>query len=143
MIRLTEQLWIGDSADGRNLEALGITAILNVAHDLRSFAGWPEVEYAQVGLIDGPGNLPAAYHATILTLISLLGRHKQVLVCCHTGSRSMAVALMYLNLTFARGWDSWLDVLNEYVDLNLPEPHAAHRIAFDAIQWESLRGIVS
>lgn len=137
MIRLTDDLWIGDSGDGFNARALNVDAVLNVARDLRGMVGHPTIEYAQVGLVDGPGNTHAAYCAAVLTLASLIERY-EVMVYCHTGSRSMAVALMYLNATARRGWDGWMELLGERVDIPLPVPHEAHRAAFDKINWRVL-----
>jgi hypothetical protein len=140
MIRLTDNLWIGDSADEEraDLAAAKIGVVLNVAQDLHGTRGWLYgIEYAQVGLIDGPGNPLAAYHAAVLALAVLLKRGR-VLLCCHTGGRALAVAIMYLHLTSGRGWDSWLASLRERVDSDLPELHEAHRAAFDRMNWQLL-----
>jgi hypothetical protein len=146
MIRLNESLWIGDSSDEKaallHTMAGNIYAVLNVAHDLVGTWNWgDEVEYMQVGLIDGPGNPLSAYCAAVLALHSLLKRGK-VLVCCHTRSRAMAVALMYLHLTGGRGWDGRLELIREYVDIELPVPNAAHRAAFDKINWKALGSLL-
>lgn len=143
MIRLTDNLWIGIAPDEAlaDLAKLDIKAILNVAQDLQATRGWYcGVEYAQVGLIDGPGNPPAAYHAAVLALVMLLKRGR-VMVCCHGGSRSFAVALMYLNLTAGRGWDGWLEVLRERVDDELPVPNEVHRLAFNRMNWRLLASV--
>jgi hypothetical protein len=141
MIRVTENLFIGSSDDAENVKALGVGGVLNVAYDLRGSSGWPQVEYMQVGLIDGPGNLPDAYHAAVLALGELTARHHQVLVCCHTGSRSLAVVLMFMEFSSRRGWDGWLEVLQERAPLDLPVPHEAHREAFDKMHWDALLSI--
>lgn len=118
-------IWIGDSeAEAK----VSVDAILNVAQDLRPTRGWPKVETMQVGLIDGPGNEPSAYVAAVLALHSLLKRHN-VLVCCHSGSRALAVVLMYLCASTDRNWENWLCALQELVDVALPEVHIAHREA--------------
>ena len=140
MIRLADNLWIGDSGDEgyADLEALGVRAVLNVAHDLQGTRGCLfGIEYMQVGLIDGPGNPSSAYYAAVMALVTLLRRGK-VMVCCHTGGRSLAVALLYLNLTARRGWDGWLELLSERVDAELPIPHEAHKTAFNKINWRLL-----
>lgn len=144
MICLTDggSLWIGNSADGTNLDALKIRAVLNVAHDLKGSVGWPEVEYNQVGLVDGPGNPQTAYCGAVLVLDSLIHRRKKTLVCCHTGSRSLAVSVMYLEMFTPRGWDGWIDILQERVGIDLPVPHPAHREAFDRMNWRSMAKIV-
>lgn len=139
MIRLTENgLWIGNSLDSRNI--LGVKklgAILNVAQDLTEAIGWPVVEYMQVGLIDGPGNPLSAYYAAVLALDSLLKRHK-TLICCHSGSRSMAVSIMYMEVSFKRGWDDWVEILNEKAGIELPVSHDAHKLAFERMNWRLL-----
>lgn len=137
MTHLGEGLWIGNSADGWDQRQAGVGAALNVAQDLRGWWGWPETEYAQVGLIDGPGNPPAAYAAAVLTLAGLLARQK-TLVYCHTGSRALAVAVMYLQARSPRGWDSWMELLGERVDGVLPATHEAHREAFERMNWQLL-----
>lgn len=145
MIRLTDHIWLGHATDEGNadLEAEGVTAILNVAQDLQATRGWKNgIEYAHVGLIDGPGNPLSAYCAAVLALDSLLKRNDQVLVCCHAGSRSLAVILMHLNLAGRNGWDGCLDILRERVDWTLPTPHAAHRAAFDKLNWRFLSSII-
>ncbi len=131
-----ENLWLG-GAVGHNIAAAKITGVLNVAQDLRGYVGWPEVDYMQVGLVDGPGNPIAAYCSAVLALETLL-RRARTLICCHSGSRSMAVVLMYLNAAYGGGWDGCLVRLNERVDMALPVPHAAHRAAFDKVNWKLL-----
>ena len=142
MIRLTDNLWVGNSADGTNLEAISVGAVLNVAHDLLGEVGWPKVEYMQVGLVDGPGNPQSAYYSAVLALHSLLKRHR-TLVCCHTGGRSVAVAIMYLELCEStRGWNGWLELLCERVCIEVPIPHPAHREAFDKMNWRSMSKLI-
>lgn len=137
MIHLTDRIWIGDATAWRNAKLFNIGAVLNVAQDLRCDCGWPDVEYAQVGLVDGPGNLLCMYRAAALALMSLVERHN-TLVCCHGGSRSMAVVLMYLGMVSGRKWDDLLDLLRERADIDLPIPHPAHKEAFDKIDWRLL-----
>lgn len=146
MIHLIDKVWIGTAdlaLDGRNMGPLGITALLNVANDLKGNVGWPVIEYAQVGLMDGPGNPLTSYIAAALTLDSLCRRHGNVLVCCHGGSRSMAVVIMYLNLHGFPGWGAAYDLLRERVDIDLPVPHDAHIAAFNKIDWKSVQDIVN
>jgi hypothetical protein len=142
MIKLTDNLWIGDSADEVYADLVDIGAVLNVAQDLQGTRGWMDgVEYMQVGLIDGPGNVPAAYHAAVLALAALLKRNR-TLVCCHTGGRALAVSLMWLHLTSGRGWDSWLAILCERVEGELPIPHEAHKEAFNRMNWRLLSSVL-
>ena len=141
MIPLTDRLYIGDSGDEEraDLASLRIGAVLNVAQDLQGTRGWKcGVEYMQVGLIDGPGNPPAAYYSAVLALTALLNRSR-VLVCCHTGGRALAVAIMYLNANAqSQDWERWLEILRERVDVGLPVPHDAHRREFNRMNWRLL-----
>lgn len=142
MIQLANRLWIGDSAvTGRDLMAEGVGAVLNVAQDLRGYVGWPDVEYMQVGLVDGPGNPLSSYYAAVLALGSLLKRHG-ALVFCHTGSRSVVVAAMYVNVGMCCTWDRMVTMLSEKVDEDLPTPHEAHIKAFGEMDWKQLRKIL-
>lgn len=144
MLRMDENIWIGNSADEQyaDLDVYGVNAILNVAIDLQATRGWlGGVEYAQVGLIDGPGNPLAAYAAAVLALSGMMKR-RRVLVCCHTGARSLAVLVMLLNLTVTCRWEQWFALLGERVEEQLPVPHDAHREAFDKMNWKALNKIV-
>lgn len=143
MLKLTDELWLGDSADeiGADLETLGISAILNAAVDLPCTRnlGEQQVIYAHCGLVDGPGNNMAAYYAATFMLTSLIMDKHKVLVCCHEGGRALAVCIMHLHLLNGRGWDWWIALLSERTTKDLPEPHPAHRTAFDNINWRTLR----
>ncbi len=144
MIRITERIWLGNAPDESHadLNTPGITAILNVAMDLYGQRGWRHgVEYAQVGLIDGPGNPPAAYHAAVLTLIALLKRHDKVVVVCHGGSRSMAVILMHMNVNVRRTWDECVELLHERVE-GFPDSHEIHKEAFTKLNWRMLGSLL-
>lgn len=146
MIKVADKIWIGDSDDeqGTNIKMLGIDAILNVAYDLKCSRGWKEkIEYMQVGLIDGPGNLPITYVSAILALISLVDKHN-VLVCCHNGGRSLAVVIMYLILirgkisdhpTFLNYWTAWDILLEELTNKipDLPTIHNSHKEVFNKL----------
>ncbi len=136
MIQVADNLWVGNSHDGQNAE---VDAVLNVAVDLHIKRGWPGIVYAQVGLVDGPGNTLGSYHAAVLVLSALMNTGKRVLVHCHMGqSRSVAVVVMYLHLVGGRGWDNILTLLRERVEVEMPEPHEAHRKAFDKMNWQLL-----
>ncbi len=137
MTNITTNLWIGGSFDAEHgdLKKHGINALLNVAHDLNPSRCWREgYLYAQCGLVDGPGNTMAAYHAATLMLASMMAAEKCVLVYDHLGGRALAVALFYLNITGRRGWEEWLTLLRERHD-KVKEPHAAHKEAFNRINW--------
>jgi hypothetical protein len=146
VIKLTETIWIGNSADERSagLCDMGIKNVLNVAHDLDGTRGLTDgVEYAQVGLIDGPGNPLSAYYAAVLTLNTLQERGP-TLVVCHDGCRALTVAIMYLNTkngTADIAWGRWLRLLSERVETVLPNPNNAHQEAFQSMKWKTLASI--
>ena len=140
MILLMRGLWVGDAMDEAHadLENLGVGGLLNVAQDLEGTRGWSHgYEYMQVGLIDGPGNPMSAYRAAVLALSVMLRRH-DTLVYCHSGGRSLAVALMCLNMTAGREWDDLMTLMGERVEGYLPVPHQAHRQAFEAMDFDLL-----
>lgn len=136
MTNITTNLWIGGSADAEkaDLKPDGINAMLNVAHDLQGVRGWRDgILYAQCGLVDGPGNTMAAYHAAVLMLASMMQADRRVMVYDHLGGRALAVALLYLNIVGRRGWGEWMKIIRERHDI--AEPHAVHREAFNRINW--------
>lgn len=156
MIKITDKVWIGNSADEEyvtqaDLTYHGIGAILNVARDMVSTRGWNHgLEVMHVGLVDGPGNIPVTYVAAVLALRSLVQRHN-VLVCCHSSSRSLAVVIMYLSMTqdshtwpgeWRAGWDGWMKWVRSRVSCGLPEVHEAHEEAFNKITWSLLKGLM-
>lgn len=149
MIKLTEDrrkidalgaLYIGSSADERHAdkEMSSIDAILNVAQDLNPTRCWPVIEYMHVGLIDGPGNELSAYCGAVLALRSLL-KLNNVLVCCHTGGRSLAVSIMLMRLNVERSWEDLWSLIHERVDVDLPKVNEVHKTAFSKIHWDKLR----
>jgi hypothetical protein len=140
LIRVTDNLWVGNSSDGQKAD---VDIVFNVAVDLLPKLRYPSVEYVQVGLVDGPGNPLSAYCGAILTLTSLMEKDKKVLVYCHEGkSRSVVVALMYLNLvggqrrsnpTAWSHWAMWDEMCVEGLDLS--KVHPAHIEAFNKMPW--------
>ncbi len=160
MIELEGGIYLGDSSDGSwhkmsTIYRNKVNAVLNVAHDLHGMLGCTHnIEYAQVGLVDGPGNPISAYCAAVLTLTTLLNRHKKVMVYCHDGGRSVAVVAMYRILKEGRVsggpsmphcwkiWGSVIDKLNEEAETVLPEPHAAHMEAADKLPYGILERLV-
>lgn len=136
MLRVADNLWVGDSTDESKRNG-SINAVLVVAHDMFGHAYMDE-ENAQVGLIDGPGNPLCAYHAAVLTLVSLLKRGKGVLVCDHDGGRALAVVMMYrYMMNEAPSWDEQVKRLNVLM------PHSAHKRAFERMDWTMLRRVIS
>ncbi len=164
MIKITEDLrsnkevglgsiWIGNSDDESSYQFMlpGISAILNVAVDLKPTKSCSDnIEVAQVGLIDGPGNELLVYVSAVLELRSMLRKHRGVLVCCHDGGRALAVATMHLFLaytsaqcTWAPTWEGMLDLMKERVGIPLPKVHEAHKEAFGKIRWRLLSGLMA
>lgn len=154
MLRVANNLWIGGSDDWYNAEVVGATAVLNVAQDLKGKCGWPNIEYTQVGLIDGPGNELGDYCTAILCLRMLFRRHEVVLVYDHNGPRALTVTMMYTNLIEGQHrssptqWGYWpsfkqrIKIVKDNVGINLPEIHEAHAKAFDQIPWGLLATFV-
>lgn len=154
MIQLSDNLWVGDSDDSYLKDAMldGVDAVLNVAHDLQGKCSWPKVEYAQVGLIDGPGNEISGYCAAVMSLVALLRRHDVVMVYDHDGGRALVVALMYLNLTFGKyrrepvEWSHWMTWEERLATLTwiegLPTPHTAHIEAFNRLPYGVLEALL-
>lgn len=152
MIRLTEDrrkvggislgaIYIGDSEDEANKHFCpdDVGGILCVAQDMTLTHKWQHgVETMHVGLVDGPGNEQCAYVAAVLALHALLRRHN-VLVCCHTGTRALTVAVMYMSVYSKIGWFRTIEMLQERVDESLPLPRAEHMDAFDRMDWSSLK----
>lgn len=134
MISVTDLILVGDS-DGER--TANVEAILNVAKDLPPTRSWPDIEYVHIGLVDGPGNTLSAYYAAVLALDSL--RSIITLVCCHEGGRAVAVALMYLGLKTQHNWTQCLNILRERNECEIPEPHVAHRQAFEKMDWSWLQ----
>ena len=147
MIKITDNLWLSGAVNVGEVLTASIGGILNVAQDLNSVVCWPIVEYAHVGLIDGPGNETCDYYAAIMALKMLVRRCKKVLVYDHEGARALVVILMYLNLkegqirpsSTAWGhwplWDERLKLVQERARVELPEPHSAHIEMFNKIPW--------
>lgn len=137
LTKLSSNLWLGNSWDAEhgNLTQHKIDALLCVAHDLEAKRGWSDgLHYAQCGLVDGPGNSLAAYHAAVLQLVAFWTDKRTVLVYDHTaGSRAVTVAIMGMHAKNRMGWDHWIAEIKP-TEL----PHEAHRQAFDRINWRLL-----
>lgn len=140
MIRVLDKLMVGSSTDERGVV---VDVIVNVAKDLKPTRGWPEAAYYHIGLVDGPGNDISLYLSAVFALNSVLNSGRSILVSCHEGkSRSMSVAIMYIHLVSGRGWNDIVDTICERNECAIPEPHKAHREAFDSIDWDLARKLV-
>lgn len=153
MIEITPHLWIGSSGDAEhaNLSEVGITALLNVAHDLEGKRGHSDgLLYAQCGLMDGPGNVIAVYHAAVLMLSVLRNKTsrdegRKVLVYDHNGSsNAVAAVIMYLHVTRRMGWEYWLKIIAEKFAIPVEDArvNSAHRDAFNRINWRLLSSVI-
>ncbi len=140
MIQFTHNLWVGNSNDAMIAD---VGCILNVAKDLRGVHGWPKVQYIQVGLVDGPGNPHHLYYAAVMALDTLMNTGNKVLVHCHEGkSRSVTVALMYMNLTYQRTLSELIEIVEERTGITLSSIHQAHYKVFDTMDWSSLKRLI-
>ena|ERR1019366_6161963 len=145
MTKITPDIWLGDSKDAESadLKKDGIGAMLNVAHDLQCKRGWSDgIEYAQCGLVDGPGNTMASYHAALLKLCALVCGGRKTLVVDHVaGGRAVAVAIMGLHAMRRMGWAHWLKEIAKALakvdeqGFSCVEVHPKHKEAFDRINW--------
>lgn len=151
LIKVTDNVWVGDSYQEYRAYLWQVAneevqlAVLNVAQDLQCSRGWNSgIEYAQVGLIDGPGNPQAMYASAVIALECLASR-THVLVCCHSGGRALAVAVMSARLRARCGkWDEILQLISERSGCemaDLPVIHEAHRKAFDRMDWGLLQAL--
>lgn len=134
MLKVTDGIFVGNSYDEMKAQ---VASVLNVAYDLVPTRQWPTVEYTHIGLIDGPGNPLSRYCAAVLALDSMT---RPTLVCCHEGkSRSVAVVLMYMHFMRRLHWESAQLMINEQNDFDVPEPNAAHKVAYNSIDWPMLK----
>jgi len=145
MNKITDQIWLGNSHDSRDLgglKAAGIKAVLNMAWDLDcAFGHHQGLTVAKCGLADGPGNELAAYYAGVSMLSALVKSSAPVLVHCHMGrSRSAVTVMMFLNVHDRAGFDHWRD----YVKARRPQidPHPAHREIWDRMDFDALGKLI-
>lgn len=146
MFKITDNLFIGNADDEKRaihyVRLDMVDRVLVVAQDMKPTCSCEDgVEYMHVGIVDGPGNPLATYHAAVLALVSLSKRGR-VLVCCHSGGRSLAIAMMYLCL-MCEGprWDEQLERLRA-TEPCLPEVHECHRRAYERMDWGMMRRVL-
>lgn len=126
IVGVTNGLWAGDSSAEKSFSSARV-AVLNVACDMASTRDCHDTAaVAHVGLIDGPGNEVEMYAAALYVLHTLMKKY-DVLVCCHTGSRALAVCVMYLAITSDTSWDRIVELLNERMDKELFDMNEAHK----------------
>lgn len=93
MNQITERILIGAKDDQPFSR---YTAVLNLAPDLHVLTH-EKLEYAQIGLIDGPGNRLGTIVGAVMFLHQLLDRHEAVVLICHGGTgRSGLVTALYM-----------------------------------------------
>lgn len=108
MDRILDQIYIGNSSDAEKFEEIkrnGITAILNVAHDLNR--PWDlNVLSLKVGLTDGPCPLNRiGLRVAVDMLSTLVNEGYEILVHCHNGvNRSPFVVAHYLSVVNKTDW---------------------------------------
>lgn len=108
MTEINERLLIGDKGDQPFSR---FTCVLNLAPDLRVLTH-DKLEYAQVGLIDGPGNRIGTIVAAVSVLHQLLDRHESVVLICHGGTgRSGLVAALYLAVRYETEFEQALGIV--------------------------------
>ena len=151
IIRVTDLVWIGESSDldpgaeDRIHPAFqGIKVVFNCAADLDTHNLFGDVvEYVHLGLVDGPGNTMADYHAALLKLCGILCKKQRVMVHDHEiGSRTVALVIMALHAMYRRGWDYWLGIIREKTNKSDLTPHLEHRKAFNRVNWRLVSSIL-
>jgi hypothetical protein len=98
---LPGKLWLGNSADLRNVEPIlqsGVYAVIDLAIE-QSMPSLPRTfMYCRFPIADGEQDFPEFLRAAIETLVLFLQREIPTLVCCTAGmSRSPAVAAAALS----------------------------------------------
>lgn len=136
-------LYVGNLAaacDPETLLALDITSTLNVSVNIivppLQLADGTHVRRANVGLIDGSGNLPSHLGAAVLALHGLLTqaspgkpnypthRYGNVLVNCRGGrSRSVTVLALYMHLTAPEQWSTLQSAVDHIRAIRGNAPH--------------------
>lgn len=138
MDQITDNVWLGNSQDAKNADALraaGIICILNCAEDLPPALGWRDgFRNYHAGLSDGPGNCPLLYHAARNILYSLMSRKMNTLVHCHEGrSRSAFISAMAMASFYDEGHLSmtpkWVEIIK--TKRSIVDIHPAH---FSSVQ---------
>ena len=118
MVKLRDNLYLGgykDIGDGREMRALGVTAVLNVAYELDDPPMYPtEVRYAKVGLADSSENKDYMKALAVSTLVQMLTEGEVVFVHCAAGlSRSVYAAAMALALIENKDWHDTFDEIKK------------------------------
>ena len=155
LCKINKQIYIGDvNAESYSNVDMGITGFLNTSIDLPcTLISNHEIEVIHNGLIDGPGNPMSAYCSAILSVKTLLIRHKKIMVYGHGTSRALAVVIMYLMLargrnsdhpTFFNYWETWDRVLRAIITDNpeLTPPNEYHKLFADKLPLGALEQII-
>ena len=120
MKKIRDNIYIGgykDVGDGREMRAMGITAVLNVAYELDDPAMYPtEVRYVKVGLSDSSENKDYMKALAVSTLVQMLQEGEIVLVHCAAGlSRSVYAAAMAMAVIDGKDWhDTFAEIQKEH-----------------------------
>lgn len=142
-----DAIWIGnyDAEKWVTRHSPAFDAVLVVAHDMVPTNDWKTgLEYMHVGIVDGPGNPLAVYHAAVLALVGLMKRHKRVLVCDHVGSRALVVCIMYLYLLGdGPSWDEHLERLTKQHGKDMLPINTIHRKAFFTMDWSMMTRVLT
>jgi protein-tyrosine phosphatase len=92
---LPHKLWLGNSADARNVECLmqtGIAAVMDLAIEQLMPSLPRSLIYCRFPIMDGQQSSQSMLRVAIETLVSLLKKDIPTLVCCSVGmSRSPAI----------------------------------------------------
>jgi hypothetical protein len=131
---LPSMLWLGNSADIRNVESIlqsGIQAVIDLAIEQLMPTLPRTLVYCRFPILDGEQSSPAALRAAIETLVRFLQRGIPTLVCCSAGmSRSPAVVAGALSISQGGNPDDHL----RKIAMNHP-----HDVSPQL--WQDVRGI--
>lgn len=136
--KITDQISIGDSDDGRRADNRQFDAVLNVALDFdwRDGFKWRH----KIGLLDGPGNHPGTFFAAVVLLDSLVKSGKRVLVHCGAGmSRSVMVVAAWLTVQSSNGdLDLNLSTVMQARKVSTYRPELYKLADYSVILWRRL-----
>lgn len=125
MIKVYENIFIGNSQDGMDYEQLtfnNIRVVMNVAVDLNYQREFIKLPYVKCGIIDGRGNTDDRLYLPVkmISLIkSMYEENDNMLIVCHNGGRALALVIYYVALKEDKSIDDIYDTLkNSGVDLS-------------------------
>jgi protein-tyrosine phosphatase len=131
---LPKKLWLGNAADGRNIEGVmdaGILAVVDLAYEELPPSLPRSIVYCRFPILDGQQNSRQILVMAIETVVALLKKEIPTLVYCNAGmSRSPAVVAAALSI---------LD--GSIVDERLRQVVSGHPHDISPQLWEEVREV--